>query len=110
MRVSVPDVDSRAMALVPFARRAGSFDRIQFDSETVLVWRIRNSQVLGQRSGEFRIQSHTSNLLNLVWSSDLKFLSVDAMGILGTSNPPHERETHSPLAAWRSQKEKPPCG
>jgi len=44
---------------------------------------------LGATLGEFRIQSHTSNLLNLVWFSDLKFLNVDAMEILGTSNPPH---------------------
>jgi len=45
---------------------------------------------LGNALGEFRVQSHTSNLLNLVWFSDLKFLSVDAMEILRTSNPPHE--------------------
>jgi uncharacterized membrane protein YhaH (DUF805 family) len=40
---------------------------------------------------EFRIQSHTSNLLNLVWFTDLKFLNVDAMEMTGTSTPPHER-------------------
>ena len=39
---------------------------------------------------EFRIQSHTSNLLNLVWFTDLKFLNADAMEMTGTSNPPHE--------------------
>jgi hypothetical protein len=44
---------------------------------------------LGNAPGEFRIQSHTSNLLNLVWFSDLKFLNVNATKILGTSNPPH---------------------
>src|SRR4029077_11436287 len=38
---------------------------------------------------EFRIQSHTSNLLNLVWFTDLKFLNADAMEMTGTSNPPH---------------------
>src|SRR4029077_18903513 len=54
------------------------------------VWRIRNSQVLGQSPGEFRIQGHTSNLLNLVWFSNLKFLNVNAMKIVGTANPPHE--------------------
>jgi hypothetical protein len=48
---------------------------------------IRNS--LGNTPGEFRIQSHTSNLLNQVRFSDLKFLILDAMEILGTSNPPH---------------------
>jgi len=42
------------------------------------VWRIRNSHVLGQRPDEFRIQSHTSNSLNLVWFLDLKFPNVDA--------------------------------
>jgi hypothetical protein len=31
---------------------------------------------LGNAPGEIRIQSHTSNLLNLVWFSDLKFLNV----------------------------------
>jgi len=53
------------------------------------VWRIRNSRVLGQRSRRISDSSHTSNLLNLVWFSDLKFLTADAMEILGTSNPPH---------------------
>ena len=38
---------------------------------------------------EFRFQSHTSNILNLVWFTDLKFLNVDAMQMIGTSNPPH---------------------
>jgi len=38
---------------------------------------------------EFRIQSHTSNLFNLVWSSDLKFLNAAATKITVTSNPPH---------------------
>jgi hypothetical protein len=38
---------------------------------------------------EFRIQSQTSNLLNLVWFTDLKFLNADAMEMTGTSNPPH---------------------
>jgi hypothetical protein len=46
---------------------------------------------LGNALGEFRIQSHTSNLLNLVWFSDLKFPNANAMEILGTSNSPHER-------------------
>src|SRR5712675_1758391 len=50
---------------------------------------------LGNTPGEFRIQSHTSNLLNLVWFSDLKFLNVNAMKILGTSNPPHWRRTRT---------------
>src|SRR6266852_2404234 len=38
-------------------------------------------------ASEFRIQSHTSNLLILVWFSNLKFLSADAILILGTSIP-----------------------
>src|SRR5258706_10470128 len=43
----------------------------------------------GNSASEFRIQSHTSNLLILVWFSNLKFLSADAIVILGTSNSPH---------------------
>src|SRR5258705_1343536 len=62
----------------------------RFGVGVFLVWRIRNSQMLGNTPGEFRIQRHTSNLLNLVWFSDLKFLNVNATMILGTSNPPHE--------------------
>jgi hypothetical protein len=42
---------------------------------------------LGNAPGEFRIQSHTSILLNLVWFSNLKFLKANAIQILGTSNP-----------------------
>src|SRR5260221_3359087 len=38
----------------------------------------------GSSAIEFRIQSHTSNLLILVWFSNLKFLNADAMLILGT--------------------------
>jgi len=44
---------------------------------------------LGNAPGDFRIQSPTSNLLNLVWFLDLKFLNANAIQILGTSNPPH---------------------
>ncbi len=51
----------------------------------------------GSSASEFRIQSHTSNLLILVWFSDLKFLNVDAMQISGTSNPPHWRRRAEPL-------------
>ena len=47
---------------------------------------------------EFRIQSHTSNLLILVWFSDLKFPNADAMKILGTSNPPHSARLTSKWA------------
>src|SRR5260370_35977185 len=43
----------------------------------------------GNSASEFRIQSHTSNLLILVWFSNLKFLNADAIVILGTSNSPH---------------------
>jgi hypothetical protein len=52
---------------------------------TASAWRIRNSQGLGSAPGEFRIQSYTGNLLNPVWFLDLKFLTVDATEILGTS-------------------------
>ena len=38
---------------------------------------------------EFRIRSHTTNLLILVRFSNLKFLNADAMLIPGTSNSPH---------------------
>jgi hypothetical protein len=34
---------------------------------------------LGNTPGEFRIRSHTSNLLNLVWFADLKFLNANAI-------------------------------
>src|SRR6266567_7500250 len=45
------------------------------------------------RTHEIPMLRHTSNLLNLVWFSDLKFLNVNATRIVGTSNPPHERIT-----------------
>jgi hypothetical protein len=43
-------------------------------------------------ASEFRIQSHTGNLLILVWFSNLNFLNADAMVIPGTSNSPHEND------------------
>ena len=44
-----------------------------------------------ETESEFRIQCHTSNVLYLVWYSDLKFLNADAAKMTGTSNPPPER-------------------
>ena len=38
---------------------------------------------------EFRIRTHTSNPLNSSVVLDLSFLNVDAIQMLGTSNPPH---------------------
>ena len=38
---------------------------------------------------EFRIQSHTSNILYLLWYSDLKFINAVATKMTGTSKPPH---------------------
>jgi hypothetical protein len=51
---------------------------------------------------EFRIQNHTTNLLNLVWFTDLKFLNADAMEITGTSNPPHDGRVLKRSAGTRS--------
>ncbi|RCI77426.1 hypothetical protein D7I41_20030 [Ochrobactrum sp. MH181795] len=53
---------------------------------------VANPKFVSLRGGvanEFRIQSHTSNILDLVWFTDLKFLDDDAMQMTGTSNPPH---------------------
>jgi len=41
-------------------------------------------------TSEFRIRSHTSNSLNLVWFMDLKLLNANAMQMTGTANPPHD--------------------
>ena len=54
-----------------------------------LVWRIREAIYLGAKPSASRIRDHTSKTLNLVWFSDLKFLSAEAIETLGTSNPPH---------------------
>ncbi len=43
----------------------------------------------GEAQREFRIRKHTSNYINLVWSSDLKFATGAAIKIMRTSNPPH---------------------
>lgn len=37
---------------------------------------------------EFRIRSHTSKRLNLVWFTVLEFLNVNATQMVGTANPP----------------------
>ena len=87
---------------IPFRRRltlirAGS---VIFVAELVLVAQVPRRQhtslanpkfaiPLSNSPSEFRIQSYASNLLILVWFSNLKFLNEGAMMIPGTSNSPH---------------------
>ena len=73
-------------------KRAGSSPRQAFAAMPFSHSSVANPNFAisrGKVGSEFRILSHTSNSLNLVWFSDLKFLYVNAMKILGTSNPTH---------------------
>src|SRR5258708_39218485 len=81
--------------------------RNQRDTSNVLIPSVVLVSKFARRSisecGELR-NHDTSNLLILVWFSDLKFLNVNATIISGPSNPPHERRALQSTPALQKQQ------